>query len=87
MVGASFPYAVFLPPEGQARAVRTDIDEPMLSLRYPMEAKLAGEARAMLAALIPHLERKEDRAWRVGRALCDRGQARASGPSRDRAGR
>lgn len=64
MVGSGFPYAEFLPPEGQARGVQIDIDGRMLSLRYPMEANLVGDAKATLRALIPHLERKEDRGWR-----------------------
>ncbi|WP_292044961.1 thiamine pyrophosphate-requiring protein [Massilia sp. UBA6681] len=64
MVGSSFPYAEFLPPEGQARGVQIDIDGRMLGLRYPMEANLMGDARATLRALIPHLERKGERAWR-----------------------
>src|SRR4051794_10164953 len=37
MVGSSFPYSEFLPPEGQARGVQIDIDGRMLGLRYPME--------------------------------------------------
>ena len=64
MVGSSFPYAEFLPPEGQARGVQVDIDGRMLGLRYPMEANLMGDAKATLRALIPLLERKEERAWR-----------------------
>ena len=64
MVGSSFPYAEFLPPEGQARGVQIDIDGRMLSLRYPMEANLVGDARASLRALIPYLERKGERSWR-----------------------
>jgi pyruvate dehydrogenase (quinone) len=64
MVGSSFPYAEFLPPEGQARGVQIDIDGRMLSLRYPMEANLVGDARATLRTLIPHLVRKEERSWR-----------------------
>ncbi|MBQ5950443.1 thiamine pyrophosphate-requiring protein [Massilia sp. ST3] len=64
MVGSSFPYAEFLPPEGQARGVQIDIDARMLGLRYPMELNLVGDARASLRALIPLLRRKTDRAWR-----------------------
>ncbi|WP_288377900.1 thiamine pyrophosphate-requiring protein [uncultured Massilia sp.] len=64
MVGSSFPYAEFLPPEGQARGVQIDIDGRMLSLRYPMESNLVGDAKATLRALIPHLQRKTDRSWR-----------------------
>ncbi|WP_313177944.1 thiamine pyrophosphate-requiring protein [Massilia sp.] len=66
MVGSSFPYSEFLPEEGQARGVQIDIDGKMLSLRYPMEANLIGDARATLRALIPLLERKQDRSWQQG---------------------
>jgi pyruvate dehydrogenase (quinone) len=64
MVGSSFPYSEFLPKEGQARGVQIDRDGRMMSLRYPMEACLVGDARATLAALRPLLARKTDRSWR-----------------------
>lgn len=64
MVGSSFPYAEFLPREGQARAVQIDIDATMLGLRYPMDVNLAGDARATLRALVPLLARKAERGWR-----------------------
>ncbi len=64
MVGSSFPYAEWLPSEGQARGVQIDIDATMIGLRYPMDVHLVGDARETLAALIPLLERKEDRSWR-----------------------
>ncbi len=63
MVGSGFPYSEFLPEEGTARGVQIDIDPGMLSLRYPMEVNLAGDARDTLAALLPLLEHREDRAW------------------------
>jgi pyruvate dehydrogenase (quinone) len=63
MVGSSFPYAEFLPEEGQARGVQIDIDGKMVSLRYPMECSLVGDSKATLQALIPLLKRKDDRAW------------------------
>lgn len=63
MVGSSFPYAEYLPKEGQARGVQIDIDARRTSLRYPMELNLVGDAKATLAALIPLLRRKEDRSW------------------------
>ncbi len=66
MVGSSFPYSEFLPEEGQARGVQIDIDGKMLGLRYPMEANLIGDAKATLRALIPLLERKQDRSWQQG---------------------
>ncbi len=64
MVGSSFPYSEFLPEEGQARGVQIDIDGRMLGLRYPMEVNLVGDSAETLRALIPMLERKEDRSWR-----------------------
>jgi pyruvate dehydrogenase (quinone) len=64
MVGSSFPYSEFLPPEGQARCVQIDIDQRMLSLRYPADVCLAGDSAETLRALIPLLKRKPDRAWR-----------------------
>jgi pyruvate dehydrogenase (quinone) len=64
MVGSSFPYSEFLPKEGQARGVQIDIDARMLSLRYPMEVPLVGDAADSLRVLIPYLERKTDRSWR-----------------------
>jgi pyruvate dehydrogenase (quinone) len=65
MVGSSFPYSEFLPPEGQARGVQIDIDGKMVSLRYPMECSLVGDSKATLQALIPLLQRKEERSWRA----------------------
>ena len=64
MVGSSFPYSEFLPEEGQARGVQIDIDGRMLGIRYPMEVNLVGDAAATLRALLPLLERKDDRNWR-----------------------
>ena len=61
MVGSSFPYSEFLPKEGQARGVQIDIEAGCIGLRYPMEVNLVGDATETLRALIPMLERKEDR--------------------------
>ena len=65
MVGSGFPYAEFLPEEGKARGVQIDLDPAMLSIRYPMELNLTGDAKATLAALLPLLEQKTDKIWRV----------------------
>jgi pyruvate dehydrogenase (quinone) len=64
MVGTSFPYAEFLPEEGQAKGVQIDIRPRNLSLRYPMDAPLCGDTQETLRALIPLLQRKSDRTWR-----------------------
>src|SRR5919202_1622327 len=65
MVGSSFPYSEWLPPEGQARAVQIDIDGRMIGLRYPMEVNLVGDSAETLRALLPLLEPKSDRSWRA----------------------
>ncbi len=64
MVGSGFPYAEFLPKEGDARGVQIDIDAGMLSLRYPMEVNLVGDSAATLRALLPLLEQKDAHGWR-----------------------
>ena len=64
MIGSGFPYSEFLPKEGQARGVQIDIEPNMLSLRYPMEVNLTGDAAETLRALLPLIERKQDRSWR-----------------------
>jgi len=64
MVGTSFPYAEFLPEEGQARAVQIDRDGRKLSLRYPIEIGLVGDSKATLQALLPMLAVKTGNAWR-----------------------
>jgi pyruvate dehydrogenase (quinone) len=63
MVGSGFPYAEFLPEEGQARGVQIDIDGRALGIRYPMECNLVGDSAETLRALIPRLTRKTDRSW------------------------
>ncbi len=63
MVGSGFPWAEFLPKEGQARGVQIDIKPDMLSIRYPMECNLHGDAAETLKALLPLLDRKTDRSW------------------------
>jgi pyruvate dehydrogenase (quinone) len=49
---------------GRARGVHIAIDASMLGMRYPMEVLLAGDAAQTLGALLPLLDRKEDRGWR-----------------------
>jgi pyruvate dehydrogenase (quinone) len=64
MVGTNFPYSEFLPEEGKARGVQIDLDGRMLGIRYPTEINLVGDSAETLRALLPHLERKDDRSWR-----------------------
>ena len=64
VIGSGFPYSEFLPEEGDARGVQIDIRPDMLSLRYPMEVNLVGDARETLEALLPLLTQKQDLSWR-----------------------
>jgi pyruvate dehydrogenase (quinone) len=64
MIGSSFPYVEYLPKEGHARGVQIDVSPRMLSLRYPMDVSLHGDAALTLRALLPLLHHKRDRKWR-----------------------
>ena len=64
MVGTGFPWSEFLPADGKARAVQIDIEPSMLSLRYPCEVNLHGEAKDTLRALLPLLQSKTNSIWR-----------------------
>jgi pyruvate dehydrogenase (quinone) len=64
MIGTGFPWAEFLPKSENVRAVQIDISPAMLSLRFPVEVNLHGDAAQTLKALNPLLTRKTDRAWR-----------------------
>jgi pyruvate dehydrogenase (quinone) len=63
-VGSNFPYTQFLPEFGQARAIQIDRSGKWIGMRYPYELNLVGDAKATLQALIPLLQRNEDRSWR-----------------------
>jgi len=63
MVGTSFPYVEFLPKPGQARGVQIELDPIRIGLRYPVEVGLIGDSRRTLQALLPMLQRHEDRSF------------------------
>src|ERR1700761_4056472 len=64
MIGSGFPYAEFLPQEGDARGVQIDLKADILSLRCPMEVNLVGDSALTLRALLPLLKEKDSHAWR-----------------------
>jgi pyruvate dehydrogenase (quinone) len=64
MIGSTFPYGEFLPKEGDARGVQIDVNGKNLSLRFPMEVNLTGDAGDTLRALLPLLTQKTDTSWR-----------------------
>lgn len=64
MIGTSFPYAEWLPEEGQCKCVEIDIDARYIAHRFPVDVPLIGDSKATLRALLPKLSYKKDRSWR-----------------------
>ncbi len=62
-LGTNYPYSQFLPASGQARAIQVDLKPEQMGLRYPTELNLWGDVKAVLTALIPHLDQKTDLSW------------------------
>jgi pyruvate dehydrogenase (quinone) len=73
LVGTSFPYLEYYPAPGRVRAVQIDLDPARIGLRYPVEVGLAGDSRACLRLLLPHLRRQIDRSFltRAQRGMLD----------------
>ena len=63
MIGTTFPYAEFLPKDGQARAVQIDIAPRNIGMRYPTEVNLIGDSVDTLRRLLPLLNPRNDRSW------------------------
>jgi pyruvate dehydrogenase (quinone)/pyruvate oxidase len=63
IVGSSFPYIEFYPKYSDASAVQIDIDPARIGLRYPVNVGLVGDSKATLQALMPLLNRKDDRSF------------------------
>lgn len=66
MVGTSFPYMEFLPKPGKAKGIQIDDKPDRIGLRFPIDVGLVGDAKLTLAALVPLLERKDDREFLTG---------------------
>ncbi len=58
MIGTSYPYMEFLPKPGQAKCVQIEIDPTRVGLRHPVDVGLVGDAKTILTALLPLLEKK-----------------------------
>jgi pyruvate dehydrogenase (quinone)/pyruvate oxidase len=63
MVGTNFPYTKHLPEPGQARVVQIEADPIRTGNRIPTEVPLVGGSAETLQALLPRLERRDDRAF------------------------
>jgi pyruvate dehydrogenase (quinone) len=63
IVGSSFPYLDFYPKPNKATCVQIDLDSTRIGLRFPADVGLVGESKAVLTALIPLLQRKDNRSF------------------------
>ncbi len=61
LVGTNFPYTRFLPSD--RRAVQIELDPTRVGNRLPVDVPLVGDAAQTLRALLPKLQRKEDRSF------------------------
>jgi pyruvate dehydrogenase (quinone)/pyruvate oxidase len=63
LIGTSFPYISYLPKPERVRCVQIDVNPERISLRFPAEVGLVGDARQTLRLLLPLLHRNEDRSF------------------------
>src|SRR5699024_6859274 len=84
MLGTDFPYAQFLP--GKVRTVQVDIDPARLGRRTAVQLPVLRDVQATVAAVLPKIARKNDRAFldrrlKRHRQLLDEVVGAATGPS------
>jgi pyruvate dehydrogenase (quinone)/pyruvate oxidase len=63
IVGSGFPYIEFYPKPGKARCIQIDLNPARIALRYPVDVGLVGDSGGTLEALLPLLQRSEDRGF------------------------
>jgi pyruvate dehydrogenase (quinone) len=63
IAGSSFPYLEFYPKPGRAKTVQIDIDPSRIGLRHSVDVGLTGECNTVLRALLPLIQKKEDRSF------------------------
>jgi len=63
IAGSSFPYMEFYPKPGQAKTVQIDIAPTRIGLRHPADIGLVGDCATVIHALLPLIERKQDRSF------------------------
>ena len=63
MVGTNFPYTKHLPEPGKVRVVQIEADPVRAGNRIPTEVPLVGDAAETLRALLPLLDRHDDRSF------------------------
>lgn len=62
MVGTNFPYTKHLPAPGSVKVVQLEADPVRAGVRLPTDVPMIGDAAEGLAALLPLLDRRTDRA-------------------------
>ncbi|MGH9016921.1 MAG: thiamine pyrophosphate-dependent enzyme [Acidimicrobiales bacterium] len=63
MVGTNFPYTKYLPESGSCKVVQIEADPIRAGNRIATDVPIIGDAQETLAALVPLLDRKTDRAF------------------------
>mgnify|MGYP002402424325 CR=1 FL=1 len=63
IAGSSFPYMEFYPKPGKAKIVQIDLFAERIGLRTPTDVGLQGDCRQVLQALLPRINRKDDRGF------------------------
>jgi pyruvate dehydrogenase (quinone) len=63
IAGSSFPYLEFYPKPGKAKCIQIDAVASRVGLRYPADVGLVGDCRCILEALMPRVQRKDDRTF------------------------
>lgn len=64
LIGTSFPYTEFLPEDTSIPSIHIDIQGKALSVNYPAQLNLVGDAKSTLEALTPCLEENTNHSWR-----------------------
>jgi pyruvate dehydrogenase (quinone)/pyruvate decarboxylase len=63
ILGSTMPWEEYYPTPGQARGIQIDLKADRIGLRYPVEVGLVADVKATLGALLPLIERKNDRSF------------------------
>jgi pyruvate dehydrogenase (quinone) len=63
MVGTNFPYTKYLPEVGQCKVVQIEADPVRAGNRLATDVPMIGDSKEALIALLPSLQRKDDRAF------------------------
>ena len=63
ILGSNMPYIDYYPKPGQSKGIQVDRDPKKIGLRYPVNAAVVGDVKATLKALLPKLERRNDRSF------------------------